>query len=528
MSPFGLTVMERFYRRYPQLFPLVAITIGLLLLTSALSVTAGLGPTRCGWWEPCELAADEGGNLMKGALLLEGYPLYDAIWSDQPPVLSYLLAGLFAVFGSSLLAARLLMLAFSVLLLYALFRIARRQAGAMAAIFSVFLLATWWLYAELSVTVLIGLPAIALALLALDMLLLWREKGSAPWLLVLSGLLMGLSITTKFFTVITLPLFLCLLLAPRQRGNPAVGFARRMGLALVWLILFTGPFSLVLLVYGREAFVALFGTHVDARTTEIAGEGLGENLAILGRWLLRDIHILILAAMQLVLRNQRRRDFTVYLPWIWFFVCLAVFLWHRPLWGHHSLLLFVPLAWLGGIGAEDLRRLIIRKARVIGLERRESRLRRWAPWLLVLALLIIGAKLFSQNAWHVSIFWKTDTFTHALLPEEQAELTRRLEKYKSGTNWVFSDRPFDVFMAGMVAPPPLAVFSDKRVKLWQLKSNTLIEVINAYDVEQVWLRRYQHSPELMDFLMKENYVLLFHRGWNMHWVKADVMNSDVR
>jgi len=45
-------------------------------------------------WSSFQLDADEGVNLGKAMLLDKGFKLYTDIWSDQPPVLTYILAGL--------------------------------------------------------------------------------------------------------------------------------------------------------------------------------------------------------------------------------------------------------------------------------------------------------------------------------------------------------------------------------------------------------------------------------------------------
>ena len=66
-------------------------------------------PFRQAFW----MDSDEGINLMKAQMLLRGYSLYSEIWSDQPPLLTYLLAGLFSLLGARENAGRILVLIFS-------------------------------------------------------------------------------------------------------------------------------------------------------------------------------------------------------------------------------------------------------------------------------------------------------------------------------------------------------------------------------------------------------------------------------
>jgi hypothetical protein len=62
--------------------------------------------------ERFETDLDEGVEVMKGLLLARGYPMYTQIWSDQPPLLTYLLAGAFRIFGFEVDVGRILVLFF--------------------------------------------------------------------------------------------------------------------------------------------------------------------------------------------------------------------------------------------------------------------------------------------------------------------------------------------------------------------------------------------------------------------------------
>jgi hypothetical protein len=53
------------------------------------------------WAKPFQYDPDEGLNLMKGRASSRGYPLYRAIWSDQPPMDTVMRAGRVRVVGRS-------------------------------------------------------------------------------------------------------------------------------------------------------------------------------------------------------------------------------------------------------------------------------------------------------------------------------------------------------------------------------------------------------------------------------------------
>jgi len=66
---------------------------------------------------------------MKASLVMKGYPLYEQIWSDQPPLLTYILVGVMRLFGTQVNTARSLLLLLSSVLLLACFHILRRVWG---------------------------------------------------------------------------------------------------------------------------------------------------------------------------------------------------------------------------------------------------------------------------------------------------------------------------------------------------------------------------------------------------------------
>ena len=164
----------------------------------AVALICALGP----WWGVYEFDTDEGVNLMKGALVAAGHALYGEIWSDQPPAFSLLLAGVQAVFGYSVPAARGLVLVFTAALVWGLYRIVRRDGGAGAAWVAVACLISGYGLQRLGVSVLIGLPSLALAVLAAERLTAPDGGRAALWL---SALLMAASLQTKLFSGAWLP-----------------------------------------------------------------------------------------------------------------------------------------------------------------------------------------------------------------------------------------------------------------------------------------------------------------------------------
>ena len=149
---------------------------------------------------------DEGINLIKAVLVMEGHQITGDIASDQPPLLSDLLAIVFDWTGVSVNVGRFVILLFSALLLGAAglaAEIAWGRATSMLVYLMMILLPNFMLA---SVSVMIGQPAIALAMVAMLFVFLWHRDRKWPWLM-LAGLLMSLSLMMKIFTVFLIPIF---------------------------------------------------------------------------------------------------------------------------------------------------------------------------------------------------------------------------------------------------------------------------------------------------------------------------------
>ena len=160
-----------------------------------------------------EFNPDEGNNLIKGLLLLQGQSFAHGIWSDQPPLFSYALLACFELFGVDVGVARGLVLVMSAVLVFALYDSVRQlavpRAGTSAAHLGATLAVVCLLvsarFAPLRVAVMIGLPSIAMLALALWAALAAgfgeNEPRSRAPLRVAAGAFLALSLAIKLFTL---------------------------------------------------------------------------------------------------------------------------------------------------------------------------------------------------------------------------------------------------------------------------------------------------------------------------------------
>jgi hypothetical protein len=310
-----------------------------------------------------EFNPDEGNNLIKALLLEQGQSFAGGIWSDQPPLFAYALLACFKAFGSDVGVARGLVLVTSAVLVFALYDSVRRLAGRrlfgsaahLGATVAVAGLLVSARFAPLRVSVMIGLPSIAMLSLAMWAALAAGFCETDPrrraCLQCVAGAMLALSLAIKMFTLFVAPIVYLTLLAPELAGLRRAGvrpLLRASALFAAGLL----PVLLVALapVLSCRAFSELFRSHLVAESQYDSGISVGHLLALDA-----PLYCAAVAGLPLVLRAQRRAA----LPWlVWLGLATALLAVHNPLWSHHSQLLVVPAAGLVGLGAANLIALV--------------------------------------------------------------------------------------------------------------------------------------------------------------------------
>jgi 4-amino-4-deoxy-L-arabinose transferase-like glycosyltransferase len=241
----------------------------------------------------------------------------------------------------------------------ALAALVRRLAGRVAAALAAALLVTLPHYQTLGRQLLIGLPALAVALAALA-LAFWladgrRGAGGA----FLAGLVFGASLLIKPLTApMLLPLALWCLLPPDWPATRRLRWRRGLWLAVGIAL----PAAAALAYYGSRAMAGqIVGTLLGAR--EGQDYTLGSNLAEIGvylaadRWGLAYWGLPALAALGLgeLWAARRRRELLVLAAWL--LAAFAALALHTPLRGHEMILLMPPLLACGAMGIDAAVRL---------------------------------------------------------------------------------------------------------------------------------------------------------------------------
>lgn len=428
--------------------------------------------------ESFEYNSDEGLNLIKSLLYLKGYPLYQQIWSDQPPLFTVFLAFWMELFGISIYQARIMVLFFSAILLWGLYYCLKNEWKSSCGLIAALLLLSSTAYLRLSASVMIGLASLALAMLSICFISSYK-KSQSKFHLLLSGIFLALSLEIKLITFFLVPVIIgeivrinSLHLQPPQKTS------LRSAL-LLWL----GSLSAVYFSITHLFFHGNYNTLLQQLITPHL-QGAAFKAPIQGPFVLlytlffKDYDIGLLAIIGIIAAIKQRQSL---LPVAWLGLAFILIFKNRPTWFHHYLLISIPLCWLAAIGFCQAF-----KSGVCGKRFFKKNFLGWAALcLVVLALTRLPGK-------YARI---VESLSCEFITTEERAILALLSKYKKQSRWIFTDRPIFAFYADIPVPPELAMTSDKRLITGNLTPSYLLTMLKKYQPEQLLLTKLSYySP----------------------------------
>ncbi|MCD6093578.1 MAG: glycosyltransferase family 39 protein [Candidatus Omnitrophica bacterium] len=288
-----------------------------------------------------EYDLDEGYNVIKSLLFLNGFSLYREIWSDQPPLFTLVLSYCFKLFGPSVHHGRLLILIFSGIFLWAFYQTIKNLWGSFCAFTAVVFLILSAGYLRLSVSIMIGIPALALAMLSIYYATLYK-KSYLKHLLILSGIFIALSLQTKFFTAFLIPIIVL-----------EIVYAKKPFLfpLLLWFGSFLVAYFAIAIRFFHFDFSLMFNQLLLPHLRQITITG--PNFSVLWEMILADYDIALLALMGIVLLI-RQKKWQLFFPVWWLAIILITLMIWKPIWEHYYPLISIPMCWLAAIGVSEL------------------------------------------------------------------------------------------------------------------------------------------------------------------------------
>jgi hypothetical protein len=437
--------------------------------------------------EAFEIGGDEGYELIKASLMLNGYKLYTEIWNDQPPFHSALLAAVLTTCGSKIGSARFLAVAFSALLILALVATVQYRSGSLAGLAAGCVLFGWAEFLPLSVSTMIEIPAIALAIASYAMAQASIRSGSRSGLW-LSGLLCALALQTKMTAMIILPVSLLAWCWSIRKAEVSSGglanVALRLELAsaeamlhrLRWWAfgLAIGLSALLLLFPGQLVRAALWAPHLSAIMSYGPATTMGLKLADL-----MPLRALLLAGALSAIWLLLRGDWaSAVAPLVFVATVLGTHSVTRPFWPYYSLHFVIAAAWTIGAALGNLTRL----GCVLWTMRRR------APRMAAAACLSLAAAATTGLAFVAAEGFRAGAamiqHSRKLADAPAIEVLRRQAK---GNRWLFTDAPIYAFHADLLIPPEVAVVPRKRLWSQGLSADQLTANLEEYKPHQILL-----------------------------------------
>ena len=488
-----------------------------LVLLLPLAVTVGMllfYPFRYRF----EFDSDEGVNLIKAMMTLKGFRLYSEIWSDQPPVFNAMLSLWFRILGMSVNAGRVLVLGFSTVLLISATHYLQRFWGIAHAIFGMIAIITLPFYKTLSVSIMIGLPAITFAMISFVGFVRWYENKSNNWLIV-SAIFLALSVMTKLWTGILAPIFFAGIFIKNtgllQEKVRLRGWYRPL---LTWALWFMAVIGLIIIfLVGPTHAPQLVNVHLAARETQQM-QSVAEGIPMLS-YLDDSIPLYFLSIAGLIVAIRTKKWHGLYLV-VWAIAAYLLLSWNVPFWSHHQLLITIPAAMLGSVAMGTATVDLYMRIRGSNLWRLNA-----LPSLLIAILSIYFAvQRFppTLRGFHLdlpNIYGSYD-------PEEKTEfeIVAIMSNYADKTNIVFTDKPMYAFRSGLPVHPYLAVMTKKRYSTGQPSQEEIRVILEETKPEQVILGRFD-IPAVREYMETRNFVRVDNSPRSRHYVRGDIYEN---
>ena len=453
--------------------------------------------------------SDEGIELIKASLHLEGFALYTQIWNDQPPLFTIILSSWFSLFGKSIFASRLLTLSFSTILLWSFCQTLRIYLGNLQAILGTLLLVISCNFLRLSVSVMIGLPALALAMLSIYILTLYKQTLSQN-LIIISGSLLALSLQIKLFTTFIVPLILFDLVQLKFTKHSQQESKQHLFFDIIlWLASVSIVFILIGLLCHSLNYEQLLQSHLDRSVKTAFNKENSLKLTLL--FFLQDFDYFLLAIPATIIIFQKRQ-WEKSFPLVWLLIVFILLINHRPVWYHHYLLISIPLTWLATYGAtlsSDFFQQRNWYSNFKPVHLKKITLSGFAAGALIFSILLAPIKLgIIQLENHRYIEKSLDNI----------QLVNVMLEYKKSTQWVFTDCPIYAFYLGLPVPPEIAVLSHIRIESKTITHEQLLSVFEIYHPEQVLLCKSKTIRGYLNSYLNEYYLKTFENHAGTHYL----------
>ncbi len=384
-----------------------------------------------------KLGADEDYELSKVLLFIKRFHFYSEVWVDQPPLYTWLLAGIVQHTGFSVFGARLITVCLALLLLGSLFRLALNLGNLRTAVLAVLLVIAAPGFLELASSCMVEVPTLTFVVAAFAVLS-HPGRYRFPWLELGAGILFGIALQMKLIAVIYLPLTVLLLWLKHRLNLKQLFFSSFMigitaGLTFLVLNALTGC-SLGLQL--QQSWASHFS---GAKSFEY---GSPSEHAFDPMLLLRNWDVVVPALMcTIILLSQLRSRSPLLFALGWLSLSLAIVSTHRPWWACYYLHNAIPLGWCAAITLD------------MAFTWAHSQRSRIA--LVAIYLVVAGTWMGMRSYLEIMSMRHSPKLFNSLV-------LSRIHRYQPFTKYMFTSEEIYSFHAGIPMPPQLAQMTLKR------------------------------------------------------------------
>lgn len=438
---------------------------------------------------------DEGIELTKATLSSQHLLLNHEFWDPQPLLFNILLGKYLNIFGFSIITARIFILFFATLLIWCFTQILSLSVGNIPAIITTLFLILSINFLRLSVSVMQGIPCLALAILGIYFIVLY-SKNLKLSLLSLAGISLAISLQLKMITIFFIPVIIIYLLIIIPN------FKEKFISILTFLISLSVIFIIIGLLTSSLDLQKIFLFHLSSSLKEAYQNHNSFKDVILIYLQNFDFLLLTIVGIKSI---KFKENYLYLLPLLWLVMITVLLLNHKPVWYHYLVLVSVPLIWLSSYGIKQI--LILTNHHNFKIS--ELFKQKLIIFTLILTLLVIPIKLgiiYRQN--------------NLFIQESQVKFTNveRILTYKNQTHWLFTDIAMYSFYSQINLPPEIAVLPAKRLISGNLNQTDLLEVLNKYQPEQILIERFPIILDQIKPYLETNYQKIYEDDLTKHYI----------
>ncbi len=388
---------------------------------------------------------DEGIYLTSFLLVDKGNPAYKKTYFSQPPGFLLSVYPGFALFGKSLKSARFTIGIWSLIGLVAILWVSYELKNKWAGLLAISLLYLIPSYYNQTITFQSDILVSTFSLLSLATLIRFAKSTRPPWFII-SVFMLNLAFWTKFDVTLIPSFIMAIFLLFKEKK---ISIKNVVNLIVVFFTVSLGFFIFLILPFGiKEVFNNAILLRFQATATS-------STSFLLFNYLKKDIilSVIILGSLILSFFNKNKLNFSLKITFLWSIFVFNLFIFYRPLFPHHLVILAVPIVLLF--------------SQLVDLNFSNKKIFK----LLIIIIVIISL----SN--RINIMIKTSS---KLINDQQQDAIEIIKKYTSIDDIVVSDEEILNGLSGRLPPPELSDISYVRIRSNNLTSENFSKIIRTY------------------------------------------------